>query len=432
LPLSGLFLLLKRTMMSILDEHSRARNGAKALVRLITSSSSASFEQDLETYAQADGILDTGFLDELESVKKNLEQIIQPGGQEEFGKLTLPFQAALIELAIERETFDVLSGFAEATKEKKLRKEIARRIHELRGQGVRIEPVKKKRNPVRLKPAEEPQPEVMVGESDPVGDREIVYAAAIPRVGVKVLHLVTHYEEGVRDFHYFKTTRSGMRDVVKLLKKEGERRYFKVPQPVGYFLLEKARACSEAAGKPFPARFLSAISDLPKPDQVPEGLPSTDFGDSPEDHLARIVETGALHEKPEFRSWLLPRVVLEQANMKAQEIMASQLYVDDHQKHEQLEKLLVQTLDEYFEPDMRAIWIERLEEAAYLTASAGDQDEAFLALIVAAALRQEGRPASSIPFCEQLLRKVVRMPEPGAGSPPDESPPKDDPKIIIP
>ena len=409
--------------MSILDDTKRAQKGARALLWLLTESSSATFEQDLEAYTRADGIFGEDFLQILDRTKTLLPNLDSMENRDAYFSLPFEFQLAVVEYAIDCSNFDFLRSLQQETGDKRLKKQIARRLHELKTQGVTIAP--KKRNAgVKLKAVVEPEPLTMLTESDGYGNRSVFYSLNGTQGGVRVLYVDESATVGVLEFEYTETSRSGFRDMAKSIRAKSDWEVFEVPQPIGYSFLLQAKKRNAMSGKPLPPQFSAIIEDLPVPETVPARSPVWDLIEpgQVDEVFADYVHSASLHRLTEFRNWYLPMDILQEVETRTKEIMESKVLISDQQKKDQLKLLVGETVDAYFDEPTRALWIRRIEDTAYLLAEHKKlTKEAILALAVARALEQPGRNASGIPFCEKLLSKLLAQP---STPPPDPEDPE--------
>lgn len=420
--------------MSILDDTKRAVNGAKSLLAVITQTEPLLFEQDLENYAKADGIIGANFLEDMEKAKAFLSQLRNASDLDGFFDFPFEFQMAFLEYLLQEESYEILPALLEKSSEKVLKKQIARRIHELKTRGVNVEKEKKKHG-VTLKLVQEPQPPSIVSESTGSGEREIFYASKHPRSGIRILYFVESFYQGILDFQYFETSRSGLRDMAKKLRQDGETATFEVEQPIGYYFLEQAKNRNEGSGRALPSRFLTVLNEISKSDTAFDHSPIWDHisRDQVDNALTEISNSANLHDFHEFRNWYLPPKLLKETEKRFSDILHSTVLVDARQKDEMIEQLVIETIDGYFDDSTRISWIRRIEDAAYLIYLENHVDQAIGALAVARALSQSGRPPSSIPFCEHLLSKLIKKPSELIS--PEETkkePPKKDGGIILP
>lgn len=420
--------------MSILDDKKRAVKGAKTLLTLLTQTTAQSFEQDLENFAAADGIIGPNFLEDIEKAKAFLPKLDTGSDLDEFFEFPFEFQMAFLECFLQKEFHEPLPELLEKSQDKALKKQIARRIHELKSRGVIIKTEKKNRG-VRLKPVEEPQPLSIVSESTGSGEREIFYTGKHQRSGIRILYFLESFYLGILDFQYFETSRSGYKDLVKKLKQEKQTATFEVDQSVGYYLLEQARNRNEVSGRPFPTRFLTILNEIPKSDVMFDRSPvwNNISSEQVDQTLLEVSHSAELHELPEFRNWYLPTELLQETEKQFSEIMHSTVLVDKGQKAEMIDRLVMETVDGYFDQPNREKWILRIEDAAYLLTLCDEAEKAVVALAVAKTLGQSGRPASSIPFCEQLLSKLIKRPSDMASEQePKNETPQNNGGIILP
>jgi hypothetical protein len=398
--------------MSILDDTKRAQKGAKTLLALIADSTPETFEGCMDEYVQQDGIIGTDFLAVLDRAKAYLPELGIPGSENDFFNFPIEFQMAFLERILEESRYDFLPILMETADEKHFKKLIKRRIHELKSKGIEISEPKKKGG-FKFRPVVEPEPATIISESNSMGEREIFYAARSPRSGLRLLYAVSHFSEGIVEFNYFETSRSGMRDMIKSLRADSALEIFEVDQPLGFYFLESARKRNEQSGRPYPAKFMTVFQEFPKPGKVPDSPPVWNFitPDEVEKRFSDYLQSNKLHQIVEMRNWILPSEILRTVEHRFSEILYSTVLIDKEQKEQQIEELITDTIDGYFDEATRKLWIPRFEESAFFLAKNDMKDSALLAMTVARALSQPGRSASSIPFCDEMLRKLIKSPQ---------------------
>jgi hypothetical protein len=412
--------------MNILDDTKRALSAAKPLLKLLCDSTPASFEQDLESYAQADGILSKDFLEQVDKAKTLLPDLGDPEKLDPVLESPLEFQVAFVQYMFDHRMFDSVYALRDMSKDKRLTKHIKKTLHEMKTCGEDVPSPKKRKAGFKFAPVVDPAPLSLVAETNSAGEREIFYIAKGLRSGMRIFYVVSNFADGVIDFKYFETSKSGLRDMLKSMRRDNALEVFEVNQEHAYYFIEQAKSVNALSARPFPKQFMMVLQEFPKPEsQVQEPPVRKLILDSEvESGFSDLVNTGTLHESIEFRTWMLPRDVLKKFETPYQEIVTSTVLVDQAQKQQQIQQLMQETVDNYFTPEIRSLWIRRIEDSAFLLAHSDRKRSALLAMIVAKALSQNERTAWSIPFCEKLLTKLIKpLPpiEPPVDAPPDES-----------
>ncbi len=398
--------------MSILDDVKRAQKGALPLLKLLTDSSPVDFEKDLDDYARSDGIIDRDFLANLETVKSHIAALLKDDKWKFFLDIPMEFQMALLELLVKEGKHALLPKIASEIKEKKFKKLIKRRIHQLKSEGVVIKDEKKKSG-FKFRKLIEPHPDSMISETNRLGEREIFFSALTPGMGVRLLYVLTNFFEGVTSFRVFDTSRSGFKEIINKLKTDNDLEIYKAPMPIGHFFIKEAIKINEQSEKPFPTGFISAFTSMPEPEKMLDVHPVWDLisKDHVEKSFSVFMKSDALHHEPDFRNWTLPIDTLRKIESKFSDIFQDKILLSGEEKEDQIDRMVVNIINEYFDKDNREIWRKRIENGAYFLALNGKTEMAVMALATAKALSRQERLAGGIPFCKELLSKLINIPD---------------------
>jgi hypothetical protein len=136
----------------------------------------------------------------------------------------------------------------------------------------------------------------------------------------------------------------------------------------------------------------------------------------------RLLESASLHEEIEARQWSPEQDTMRSFDLRLEEIATSRLFLDDDQRHGQVQSAIDRAADAFFTGERAARWVARLFDLSDALRLLGVHGAAERAAAAARALRRGAVP-SSVPFCRRMFDKLVAhaaAPE-GATSQPQES-----------
>ncbi len=142
----------------------------------------------------------------------------------------------------------------------------------------------------------------------------------------------------------------------------------------------------------------------------------------------RASESAALFETPAFASWLPDRRALLDCGEKLHVAMASDLVINETQRHEQLAGVFGRAARDYLTEAQRRVLIARLRHASRFLLVRGDTVAAERAWAAARVLEEGGVP----PFVEQLFRRVFDRPAPEQPVPAAETAAEPRSRLILP
>jgi hypothetical protein len=120
--------------------------------------------------------------------------------------------------------------------------------------------------------------------------------------------------------------------------------------------------------------------------------------------LAHQLAGAALFEDPLFISWIPEEEPFRHFGLKVDEIAVSQLYLDQTQKTQAMDRAAEEAAQQYFTPQRRALYARRLTEMAHVLQQTGRTDAAKTARAVAVALETDAQN----PFCRALFSHALR------------------------
>jgi hypothetical protein len=313
--------------------------------------------------------------------------------------------ARLVELLRARGDAERLARLGDAA-DKALAKQARRALHLLRARGVKAPPPRKR----EFRPA-----------GPHASAEELSLASTIDGRGERIVWLVRSAPDG---FDVFEAQLSDTRGLLGFTAAHAPRREWRQHAArvvgderlaVGRISERHARALVEqgyqrtlAAGRVPPEEFARARLSLghfePEAEHPSLALAPPLPLDEARGRLA------SLHELPELRTWIPPEELLPELDLAIGNIATSKLVIDPAQRREQLAEI-DKLADRALDAPLRARYVERLRESAYLLAVRGKLEAARLASTAAALTADEGVAGRENPFVVQLFAKVVRQSE---------------------
>lgn len=136
----------------------------------------------------------------------------------------------------------------------------------------------------------------------------------------------------------------------------------------------------------------------------------------------RAAESAALLDSPIFAGWMPDQRALLECGESVHRAMASDLVLNEAQRHEQVEGVFTRAVRDYLtEPHRRAL-ADRLRHAGRFLLAAGRGEDAERAWAAAATLDEGGTPS----FADRMFRRFFDSPAPPAvGEAPSTEPPSE-------
>jgi hypothetical protein len=309
---------------------------------------------------------------------------------------------------------DLLSALATAAP-KPIAKEAKRELQRLKQKGVQIPELKQQGEAV-LKPLPEAEaPSCYASSIDAYGERAVWWSRAA-KGGVEVVQAVISDIKGVIAIDALALSRRSFREFVKRLPRQGVVTTAELPRDHARWLIAQAEHEGTRNGFSPPESYGGALRLLgPAPAEAPpHPADGIDFGADGE--LPHALAGAALFQDPLFMPWIPEEEPLRSFAARADEIAASQLYLDKAQKLEAFERAADEVSESYFRPPRHARYARRLMEMAHVLAAEQRIDAARTAL---AAARQLLRGEKS-PFAKALFTHALegRFDEPAPAAEP--------------
>ncbi|MCL4504014.1 MAG: hypothetical protein M1438_19490 [Deltaproteobacteria bacterium] len=302
--------------------------------------------------------------------------------------------------------------FGQAT-DKARRKGLKRALHLLQTRGVPV--------PGELLPREEP----VIGKPKPVetktmvspilgnGDSVVVLEAPKEVLGGNFLVSVINDEKGLLECHLLILKSRQQTEFWEYYRRQGLSDWFPVPGPYAVRLLEAAYQRVEMATEAS-RRYASVREQIWKnwgrPEEAPDlekVLPVLEPGER-----SRLLEQSSqLAGSPLFQSWLPGQEEITPWLEKVREVEQSPLVLSDQQKAVRAGALLAEATRALFPPEARPLWARRLLAMAYYLELGQRPEEAHLAKVAAADLRQP-EPTSlggENPFLQGLVKMAMGL-----------------------
>ncbi len=405
--------------MSFLNDQKRARRGAKTLLRLILEKNN--FEKNLDDYTASDGIIDADFLPKLDEARKLVGEIENPDFIVRLEAQPINFIEAIIEHLIQAERFDLLLAVRDNCKDKNIKKSVKQHIHILNTKGVKIEKRQPKTWTLDAK-NEKAEAVNLISEYDPRGERFLVYSIGMID-GLKVLQVIENDMGGVKEYNYFKLSRSKAKTYVSDILIEFS--YMNTDPDVAYWFIERALKRNESSGQKIPSGFITALSNMEKPKKSLQKHPFFDNVrpvdlEHPEGSIAKSADIFK-HQLAAY--WTIDPVAWRDFQYELYQVAPSEQSMADPAVRKKVRKLADDIIEKYCTPANRRALAERLLDMAWICMANKERDTALAAYGTSVVL-QSDRPTREIPFCKELLGRFFPVDEAGTDS--SES------KIILP
>ncbi len=344
---------------------------------------------------------------------------------EEVASLPGPLAMALARAALGAARVDLLSALA-GHGEKDVAKDAKRCLHVLKTRGVAVPEVARPAAPAPPPPPAEAPLLAMASTVDSHGERVVWLPRAQPGRGIEVAQAVLSDERGLLSLQVGLVGRKEWRAFARGIMERGATvGVIEVPRERVHAWIVEARGRNERTGQRVPdgtdlwLNGLGPVTPAPAPGA---GLPA--LGEEAERDA--LTASGALHEQALFRSWMADEDFLRKVAARLDEVQVSPLYVDEQQRHAQLDRVLADAVEEYLDPARRERLASRLLAMADHLRECGDAAGARSAQATSRAL-STGRPGASIPFARLLVEKAFSR----SGPAPDQPAAERDPASLI-
>jgi hypothetical protein len=340
---------------------------------------------------------------------------------EEVASLPGPLAAALARAALAASRVDLLAALA-GHAEKDTAKEAKRCLHVLRTRGVEVPEAPRPPAPTPAAAPAEPPLAALASLLDGHGERAVWLPRALPGRGIELAQGVLSDERGLLSLQMGiigrKEWRTFARDVLERGATVG---VAEVPRERVHAWIVQARAQNERTGQRVPDGTDLWLNQLGPAAPVPApgaSLPAP----SEEEEREAVASSGSLHELPVFRSWFADEDFLRKLAARLDEVQVSPLYIDEHQRRTQFDRVIADGVEEYLDPARRERLSGRLLVMAEHLLDRGDEVGARRAAAAARAVAA-GKPGATIPFARLLVEKAFSRSEPA----PEETTPPEQP-----
>lgn len=354
-----------------------------------------------------------------------LLMVLPKAKPEEVASLPAPLAAALARAAFGASRVDLLGALAGHV-EKEVAKEAKRCLHVLRTRGVEVPEAPRPPGPAAAAPSPEPSLPGLASALDGHGERAVWLPRPLPGRGIEVGQAVLSDERGLLSLQVGLVGRKEWRAFARGIMERGATvGVIEVPRERVHAWIVEARGRNERTGQRVPdgtdlwLNGLGPVAPAPAPGA---GLPALDE----EAEREALAASGALHEQPLFRSWMADEDFLRRVAARLDEVQVSPLYVDEQQRHAQLDRVLADAVEEYLDPARRERLASRLLAMADHLRERGDVAGARSAQATSRAL-SSGRPGASTPFARLLVEKAFSRSNPA----PDQPAAEQDPASLI-
>lgn len=300
------------------------------------------------------------------TARRFLDDTEMPADELDEAELDKEIAAALCDALARRGDARRLQALS-ASHDKALAKQARRGIHLLRARGVEIEAAAPTAETETRRAAAEPEPPSVVSPVFGDGECFVFYAQAVPD-GVYVAQAQIGESAGIlrytRHFQSRKHWRATLRDLQSRPSPTGA----EVPGAYARWLIEDAYRRMIEAGHTPPREFIAQRHLLGEVTE-PERHPGMDMA-SEEDARRFDVPERAL-ELPETRDWLPPLDEVRRLLRRIDEANESALVLDERQRTERAEDLIIKAAVEAMRGPFRARLVRRLLDTGYVIARRG-------------------------------------------------------------
>jgi hypothetical protein len=319
--------------------------------------------------------------------------------------LPVALAEAVLEAAARAKKVDLIRAvLSEGSKD--IARAAKRALHVLRSQGVDLgpEPTPAASSPKPVAAAET----VLTCLASPIdgAGQKVVWIARPQRFGgVQVILAVLSDVEGVVDSQIGEMSRKGFREYVR---RAGDISPGLAPRDIP---AEKAKAFIAAAlaiqhPKGDGPAHLDVLQGIGGDAilAVPQAASEPAFSDAEETRLSS--ESGSLHDEAEIAGWFPEEETLRQVALKVEELGTSKIVVDEAQRKQQLQHIIDRFGEEYFTPERRKRYANRLFEMADHFRTTGREEAARRASATARSLNR-GEPDAGRGFMRRMFDKLV-------------------------
>ncbi len=387
--------------MSFLDDQKRARRGAKTLLRLILEKNN--FEKNLDDYTAADGIFDKNFLQNLDEARLLTAKIDEPEFVSKLESQPINFKEAFIEHLAQTQRYSVLLAIRDSSQNKAFKKSVKLLIHTLTTKGVKIETRVPKTWTLDVK-NEKVEPINLISHYDPRGERIVCLSEGFTD-GLKLVQISENDTGGVQDFNYLKLSRTKAKTYINDMGSAID--LMNVSSGKVYWFIERALERNKSSGRKVPSGFITALSNIAKPMDIPSRHPFFDVVrpvdlEHPESGVARSAD---IFNHPLSQYWTIDPPAWKEFRYRLNQIAPSEQSLTDPLVLSKINRLVVEFIAEYCTPANRSALAQRLLDLAWICILDDERETALLAYATSLAVEDNATPVESIPFCNALLSR---------------------------
>jgi hypothetical protein len=229
-----------------------------------------------------------------------------------------------------------------------------------------------------------------------------------------IVDVQLHESAGVIDIKAGEATRSTIREGFKRI--ESQRGYGPVPVPLAWarWRISVAKTLNPKSGLILPLGFDTAAHLLtPAPASEPaHPIDQLELAVDDDEIAKRAESSAALHNEPEFRSWLPEIQFVNELLQKVGERIGPQPDQDPDKINAMFAEEISAAVDRFFTPEVRARIASRMKDAAVSTFHRAGRDRALDVLATAEAAKRAGlitSPPSDIPFLKAFFQKALSL-----------------------
>jgi|GEM_PF-4914058 len=231
-------------------------------------------------------------------------------------------------------------------------------------------------------------------------NQRMIWCADEAPSGLMVWEARTSSRNGLIDFRPGKGSRKTYRQLMHEVKEKIEA--VKIDAGIARWLIHDAAKRCEKTKRGLPNQFLRA---------------SQEFGPAPKiDHPALSIEAKTdasnedlckLYDLPVLRGWYPGREPLYQLVMKQQEILSSQIIIDDAQRDEQLSSALDKCVEDYYDEDRTLEARQIVLDTAHFLSACNDTENASIARQAVELYEQSPAELARHPFARKLIERAL-------------------------
>lgn len=239
--------------------------------------------------------------------------------------------------------------------------------------------------------------------------RAVWFSQEAPR-GIYIHQAIISAEHGLVDFKSLSSTRKRFRQHAKRIRNSMTAELVDADL-ARWFIEDAARRCQEAEhGLPEAYVRSSQLLGSILPRTEHPALAITPAQTAPT-HLNEILEWA------ELKSWLPERLFLQRLFLRIQEVSTSRIMLNEQQRTEQKNEILIRAIGEYFTPQRCKSARQILLDTAHLLAIGGKMNQAALVRAAAEVFAQPPERVVDHPFPRSFIERFVQRKE----APPEEA-----------